>query len=124
MMKLTGYPWLDFFLIVGAVSASIGGVIALLRPLFKAMHRINDFLDTFQKDWLGVPDRPGVPGRRGVMERIAVIEAELSMNHGKSVKDTVTRLDQMFIDHIANNGNSGNGGGGSSNASVTVVTKP
>lgn len=56
-------------------------------------------------DWNGEPDRPGVPGRPGVLQRLARIEAELTLNGGRSLKDAVVRIDDRLV-RIEQAGNS------------------
>lgn len=53
----------------------------LLRPLTLML-----------QDWHGTPPRPGVPARPGVMVRLERLEAELTPNHGRSVRDRVEKI--------------------------------
>lgn len=80
--------------------------VAAVGVLFEAWRRWRKFSRAFADfltDWKGSPERPGVPAARGVMERLAHQDAELlyvrhelSFNSGKSVKDTVYRIEQML----------------------------
>jgi hypothetical protein len=85
---------------IGAIAAVATLVLALAglaikrvsngaRWAWSLVHRAETFLEDFN----GIDDRPGVPGRKGVLERLAVIEAELSYNSGSTVKDAVRRID-------------------------------
>lgn len=73
---------------VATAVTAIGGAFALGR----GAARRGRGLATFLEDWNGEPARKGVPARPGVMERLAAIEKELTLNGGKSLKDTVVRM--------------------------------
>lgn len=84
----------------GVVSLAIIGlsIWAAVRPLVKAVSKINHDLDTFMRDWKGTPAEPGRDAVPGVMERLNRLDGELSKNSGKSVKDTVNRIEKRLID--------------------------
>jgi len=80
---------------IGAAAvAVIGGIVAGIAWIWKRVRRWGSRLGQFADDWFGTEARPGVPARPGVMERLTVIEGELSHNHGHSIKDAVLRLEQ------------------------------
>lgn len=83
--------------VLGLVIA-IGGAAAVFRPFFK---RINKWITTWEKfmvDWAGEPEREGRDRIPGVMERLNNIDGELKRNGGKSVKDTVNRIEKRLIE--------------------------
>jgi hypothetical protein len=83
---------------IGAFSGTLLGVGALLAPLFRSMKKAQTRLDNFFRDWDGTPAEPGRDRVPGVMERINRLDGELSRNGGKSVKDTVNRIEKRLID--------------------------
>lgn len=83
---------------IGAFSGTLLGVGALLAPLFRGMKRVQKRLDNFFRDWDGTPAEPGRDRVPGVMERINRLDGELSRNGGKSVKDTVNRIEKRLIE--------------------------
>lgn len=79
------------------LAAAIGAIIAGVRWANARWRRVSDFLD----DWNGEPARPGFSGRPGVPERLTIVElsiatirAEVTPNHGGSMKDTVGQINQ------------------------------
>lgn len=50
------------------------------------------------RDWAGEPSRDGRDAVPGVMERLNNIDGELKRNGGKSIKDTVTRIEKRLIE--------------------------
>ena len=83
--------------ITGLVVA-VGGAFAVIRPFFK---RVNNWINTWEKfmiDWAGTPEREGRDRIPGVMERLNNIDGELKRNGGKSVKDTVNRIEKRLIE--------------------------
>jgi hypothetical protein len=97
---LTGNRWLDWIIIAGVVAGAVAGVWGLIHKPVRAIKAAVEFLNEFQGDWRGVPDRPGVPGREGVMPRLSRIEHEVTLNGGRTVKDTVVRLEDMLTEHL------------------------
>lgn len=90
--------------IAGAITGGVGALAALgwaARTLWKTGRGVANLAD----DWKGEPDRPGVPGRPGVLQRLARIEGELTLNGGRSLKDTVVRMDERLA-RIEQAGNS------------------
>lgn len=75
--------------VIGLGGGSAWECMRLIRKLDKKF-------STFQGDWEGTESRPGVPRRAGVMERLDIIEHELTFNSGTSVKDAVTRIDEAI----------------------------
>jgi hypothetical protein len=81
-------------LILGAWFA----ITKFVGPFFK---RVNGWIHTwehFMEDWSGTPARSGRSAVPGVMERLNNIDGELKKNGGKSVKDTVNRIDRRLIE--------------------------
>lgn len=81
-----------------ALIIAIGGALAVIRPFFK---RINNWIITWEQfmiDWAGTPSREGRDAVPGVMERLNNIDGELKRNGGKSVKDTVNRIEKRLIE--------------------------
>ena len=81
---------------VGAAAAAVTVILTLASV---AWRRVGRPLRHFLADWAGEPPRPGYPGRPGVPERlerlevrVANVEAELSPNGGRSVRDRVEAL--------------------------------
>lgn len=91
---------------IGAVTTAAAGVVWAARSLARSAKTMSDFAD----DWRGEPAREGVPERPGVMRRLAtseerqgameqdisVIKRELTLNGGKSLKDTVMRMAEQL----------------------------
>lgn len=77
-----------------AISAAGFAVFKLFRPFFKKVSHLMTTTDHFLKDWAGEPAGPGRDKIPGVMERLNKIDGELSRNGGKSVKDTVNRVEK------------------------------
>lgn len=70
--------------------ATLGGaVVMVLKYGRRVMQMVEDFN--------GTADRPGVPARPGVMQRLQLIETEITPNHGSSIKDAVNRIDAQVI---------------------------
>ncbi len=69
-----------------------------VRPTVKAVSKINHQLEAFMRDWNGTPAEPGRDAVPGVMERLNRLDGELSRNGGKSVKDTVNRIEKRLIE--------------------------
>ena len=84
----------------GIISLFIIGISvwAAIRPLIKAIYRINHQLDSFMRDWDGTPAEPGRDAVPGVMERLNRLDGELSRNGGKSVKDVVNRIEKRLVE--------------------------
>lgn len=83
--------------ITGLIIA-VGGAFAVIRPFIK---RINVWITTWEQfmvDWAGTPGREGRDRIPGVMERLNNIDGELKRNGGKSVKDTVNRIEKRLIE--------------------------
>lgn len=76
----------------------VSAVWLAVRPTIKAVSRINHQLEVFMRDWHGTEAEPGRDAVSGVMERLNRLDGELSRNGGKSVKDTVNRIEKRLID--------------------------
>lgn len=100
---------MEAYLIIGIIGGMIvilGTVATLGRIAWRFLRQLAEFLG----DWFGEEARPGVPKRPGVMERLdsqdhqlsdiqtrlTNVEAEVSPNTGKSMKDTVHRSDKRL----------------------------
>lgn len=100
---MPGSPWLTSdahvmytLLNIGAAATALMATIAAAGWMWRKLGRP---LHLFLLDWRGEPPRAGFPGRPGVPERlerlevrVAKVEAELSPNHGRSVRDRVEAL--------------------------------
>lgn len=76
--------------IIGIVlggGAILGWFIRKLNVLFATWHR-------FMRDWEGEAADIGRDATPGVMERLNKLDGELSNNGGKSLKDTVQRIEK------------------------------
>ena len=85
--------------IATVITAILGAGFALHRffsPVTKTVKELSDKLDKFFRDWEGTPGEPGRDAVRGVMERLNKLDGELSKNGGKSVKDTVNRIEKRL----------------------------
>jgi hypothetical protein len=84
----------------GVVSLVIIGtsIWAAVRPIVKSISKINHDLEMFMRDWKGSSEEPGRDAVPGVMERLNRLDGELSKNGGKSVKDTVNRIEKRLIE--------------------------
>ncbi len=69
-----------------------------VRPTVKAIIRVTHQLEDFIRDWNGTPQEPGRDAIPGVMERLNRLDGELSRNGGKSVKDTVNRIEKRLVE--------------------------
>jgi hypothetical protein len=90
--------WIAWILGATAIVIAIGGAYAVIRPFFK---RINFWIITWEQfmvDWAGTPAREGRDAIPGVMERLNNIDGELKRNGGKSIKDTVNRIEKRLIE--------------------------
>lgn len=66
----------------------------LIKPLTVMMTEWRQFM----RDWEGEAAREGRDRTPGVMERLNNIDGELKRNGGKSIKDTVTRIEKRLIE--------------------------
>jgi hypothetical protein len=81
------------------ITAILGASFALHKffsPVTKTVKELSDKLDRFFRDWDGTPSEPGRDAIPGVMERLNKVDGELSKNGGKSVKDTVNRIEKRL----------------------------
>src|ERR1700722_4150206 len=79
---------------LGGIVVALGVVGAFFRWLWKSVRPAWQAFKHFLDDWHGEAPRPGSPGTPGVMLRIQNVEdtvkflkAEVSPNHGNSLKD-------------------------------------
>jgi hypothetical protein len=75
-------------------------VIACIRFGRRAGRQIMQMVEDFN----GTKERPGVPAKLGVMERLQTLDlqvahviSETSPNHGGSMKDAVSRIDDQVV---------------------------
>lgn len=83
---------------IAVVLGAVFAVTQLLKPLIK---RITFWITTWEQfitDWAGDAAREGRDAIPGVMERLNNIDGELKRNGGKSIKDTVNRIEKRMID--------------------------
>jgi hypothetical protein len=93
--------WNDVFMWASGftvVAAAIFALQQLTKPLRKKATEMMVIWEQFLKDWAGEPAREGRDAVPGVMERLNNIDGELKRNGGKSVKDTVTRIEKRIIE--------------------------
>lgn len=91
--------------IATVITAILGAGFALHRffsPVTRTVKELSDKLDKFFRDWEGTPEEPGRARVPGVMERLNKLDGELSKNGGKSVKDTVERIEKRLEEGAEN----------------------
>lgn len=69
-----------------------------IRPIIKGIKALMDKTSAFLEDWNGADAAPGKDRVPGVMERLNKIDGELSHNGGKSIKDTVVRIEERLVE--------------------------
>jgi hypothetical protein len=101
---------MSYQFLITEYGATIGGAIAILSGVGWFLRKLRAFskqFDDFLEDWRGEKARPGVPERPGIMQRLssqdktlsdisarlATVESEVGYGNGKSIKDTVHRVD-------------------------------
>lgn len=72
-----------------AVLTAIGGLFAAIKKLAPDLKGLN----TLSRDWNGEPARPGVEARPGVMERLADIDAKLTTQGERLDTQAVTQAE-------------------------------
>lgn len=96
----------ELLAVLGGIGAAGGAVAVIWRWVVRPLVRGGKEVSRFLSDWHGEPGRPGVPARPGVMPRLArledtqrelvgrlaQVEAELSPDSGRSVKDRVDAI--------------------------------
>jgi hypothetical protein len=93
-MDTTTGTSLDPIVIWCTAFVAIAGGAALLWKFLGGIRRIIKRVDEFIDDWNGTEERPGHPARPGVMARLEWIEHELKPNSGKSLRDSVDRIER------------------------------
>ncbi len=73
-------------------------IIKFIKPLTIRIKALFETTEHFIRDWQGTPAEPGRDAVPGVMERLNNIDGELKRNGGKSVKDTVNRIEKRLVD--------------------------
>lgn len=106
-MPTTGNPILDVAAVITALGAAAAGLHWLVvKPAVWTRRQLRT-LENFWRDWFGEEERPGVDARPGVVERVGriedgldqvdqrlnTVEGEVQLNGGRSVKDTVNRIE-------------------------------
>ena len=86
-------------MMLAATVTAIGVIGVGVYKASKLVKRFIHFLD----DYFGEEERPGFEGRPGMQERlrfmeeeIACISFEMRPNHGTSIKDAVSRIEQRL----------------------------
>ena len=89
----------EFLMMLAATVTAIGVIGVGVYKASKLVKRFIHFLD----DYFGEEERPGFEGRPGMQERlrfmeeeIACISFEMRPNHGTSIKDAVSRIEQRL----------------------------
>ncbi len=83
---------------ITAITTALFALGKLLKPLVTRVMNLLQETETFVRDWSGEPAGPGRDAIPGVMERLNKMDGELSRNGGKSVKDTVNRIEKRLIE--------------------------
>ena len=89
----------EFLIMLAATVTAIGVIGVGLHKATKLVKRFIHFLD----DYFGEEERPGFEGRPGMQERlkfmeeeIACISFEMRPNHGTSIKDAISRIENRL----------------------------
>ena len=85
--------------VVGVLGAIIVAVAIAYKMMLKPMKACKSFfiwINKFRRDWEGEEADTGRDAVPGVMERLNVLDGELSRNGGKSLKDYVVRLESKL----------------------------
>jgi hypothetical protein len=89
----------NFLIMLAATVTAIGVIGVGLHKATKLVKRFIHFLD----DYFGEEERPGFEGRPGMQERlkfmeeeIACISFEMRPNHGTSIKDAISRIENRL----------------------------
>lgn len=80
-----------------AITTLVGAGLAISQILKPIKAMLNEWKE-FMRDWAGEPARDGRDAVPGVMERLNNIDGELKRNGGKSIKDTVNRIEKRLIE--------------------------
>lgn len=102
--------WISDLILLAPWAAAILALAWLAWKVWPVARKISHFID----DVAGEPSRPGFDARPGLMERmqifeekqdeltaaVAVVQHEVTTNHGSSLKDSVKRLEAR-VDKIA-----------------------
>lgn len=83
---------------ITVTTAALFALHKLLKPIVTRVSALLHHTEQFVKDWGGEPAAPGRDAVPGVMERLNKMDGELSRNGGKSVKDTVNRIEKRLIE--------------------------
>lgn len=89
----------EFLIMLAATVTAIGVIGVGIHKTIKLVKRFIHFLD----DYFGEEERPGFEGRPGMQERlkfmeeeIACISFEMRPNHGTSIKDAISRIENRL----------------------------
>jgi hypothetical protein len=80
-----------------AITTLVGAGLAISQILKPIKAMLTEW-KVFMRDWAGEPARDGRDAIPGVMERLNNIDGELKRNGGKSIKDTVNRIEKRLIE--------------------------
>lgn len=89
---------------VSTVVTIVGGIVAILAailtgvliPLIKRVRKMLTGWDSFIRDWNGEPAQPGRDATPGVMDRLNNLDGEFKRNHGSTLKDAVSRVEESL----------------------------
>lgn len=83
---------------VGVIIGALIAVTQVLKPFKQRLQKWITTWEQFMDDWAGEEARDGRDAIPGVMERLNNIDGELRRNGGKSMKDTVNRIEKRLIE--------------------------
>jgi hypothetical protein len=92
------FTWEGLVALLVGFTALIAAVAVLHAQLIKPLTSMLVEWRQFMRDWEGEAAREGRDRTPGVMERLNNIDGELKRNGGKSIKDTVTRIEKRLIE--------------------------
>jgi hypothetical protein len=85
---------------IAAAVITIGGagavIMGVIRPVYKKTKKLFRELESFTRDWFGEPAGNGRDAVPSVMERLNRMDGELQHNHGTSMKDAISRIEQKI----------------------------
>lgn len=73
-------------------------IVVVLVPVLRRVRRMLAGWDSFMRDWNGEPAQPGRDAAPGVMDRLNNLDGEFKRNHGSTLKDAVSRIEDSLDD--------------------------